>query len=858
MIEQLARRSVGVRPFPSPLLGREEELELLLRRWEEVKHGEGRVVLITGEPGIGKSRIARALRERLTSDPHTSLSYFCSPHHQSSALYPHTLQLTRAAGIERDDNAEVRLGKIKSLLAQSSGDFDQDMPLVAALLSIPGGDRYRLPEMTPQRRKERTLAVLLDQLKRLAARQPILVVYEDLHWIDPTSLELLSLAIEQVRDQRILLMATTRPEFSAPWPGHRHVSTLSLNRFGRSESEALIAGITKGKVLPPQVRDQIITRTDGVPLFVEELTKTVLESGLLRDLGDHYELTGPLPTLAIPSTLHASLLARLDRLAAVKDVAQIGAVIGREFSYPLIAAVAMLSERDLNAALAQLVAAELIFQRGVPPDATYQFKHALVQDASYASLVRSRRQQLHRAIAEVLEQRFPDVVATEPETLAHHFAEAGVAQEAIDYCLKAGETANARSAYQESLRHLTRALELLKSLPETSARHQQELKLLLAQGSPLIAVHGYSSPEVGKLYERASVLCKQLGETNRMFTSLHGLYLYCSIIGKTRQALRLAQECLALARGAGDQSMLVTSHRAVGSPLMQLGEFATASEAFGQVLELYESRRDYNLATQYAQDPRATAAASLALILWIVGQPEKAKRMQFSALEHAAAREHALTTAHVLYFGGAQLDLLRGEVPAVESYARSLLTLSDHHDMQHYRWAGLVLQGWVKSKRGHLRDAIGLAREGVAMLEHTKNSFRLPFSLGLLAEMHWQMGDMRSASITIADAQECARQTEQHHWKSELLRLDGEIRLAAGASEEDVAACLFQALELARNQGAKSLELRAAMSLARLCSRSGKVREARDALAPVYRSFTEGFDTLDLKEARALLERLRG
>jgi predicted ATPase len=312
--------------------------------------------------------------------------------------------------------------------------------------------------MTPQRRKERTLAVLLDQLKRLSARQPILVVYEDLHWIDPTSLELLSLAIEQVRDQRILLVATARPEFAPPWPGHRHVSTLTLNRFGRSESEALIAGIIKGKVLPPQVRDQIVTRTDGVPLFVEELTKTVLESGLLRDLGDHYELTGPLPPLAIPSTLHASLLARLDRLAAVKDVAQVGAVIGREFSYPLIAAVAMLSERDLNAALAQLVGAELIFQRGVPPDATYQFKHALVQDAAYASLVRSRRQQFHGQIAQVLEEQFPDVVASEPEVLAHHFTAAGLTERGVFYWQRAGQQARDRSANLELRRISMRGL----------------------------------------------------------------------------------------------------------------------------------------------------------------------------------------------------------------------------------------------------------------------------------------------------------------------------------------------------------------------------------------------------------------
>jgi predicted ATPase len=398
----------------------------LLRRWAQSKGGEGGVVFLTGEPGIGKSRMVRALDDQLTSDPHTNLSYFCSPHHHASALYPFIGQLTRAAGIEGDDSAGAKLNKLQSLLTRSSGNLDEDMPLLATLLSIPGGDRYPLPKMTPQRRKERTLAALLDQMKRLATRQPTLIVCEDLHWIDPTSLELLSLAIEQIGDQRILLLATARPEFASPWPGHRHISTLSLNRLGRSDEEALIAGLTKGKSLPPDVVNQIVARTDGVPLFIEELTKTVLESGLLREADDRFELTGPLPPLAIPSTLHGSLLARLDWLASVKDVAQIGAVIGREFSYPLIAAAAALPEKSLRDALSQLGEAELIYQRGVPPVSTYRFKHALLQGAAYTSLVRSRRQLLHGAVARALEEQFADIVATEPEILAHHFSEAGL------------------------------------------------------------------------------------------------------------------------------------------------------------------------------------------------------------------------------------------------------------------------------------------------------------------------------------------------------------------------------------------------------------------------------------------------
>ena len=565
----------------SPLLGREEELDLLLRRWEEAKRGEGRVVLLTGEPGIGKSRIARALRDQLTSDSHTPLTYFCSPHHQSSALYPHITQLNRAAGIERDHGAEAKLDKLQSLLAQSTGNLAENMPLFAALLAIPAGDRYPSPEMTPQRRKERTLAALLDQLRRLASQQPVLMVFEDLHWIDPTSLELLSLAIEQISKQRILLLATARPEFTPSWPNHGHTSTLSLNRLGRSDGETLITGITKGKRLPAEVRDQIIGRTDGVPLFVEELTKTVLESGLLWEGEDDFELTGPLPPLAIPSTLHASLLARLDRLAAVKDVAQIGAVIGREFSYPLIAAAAALPEQVLRDALSQLVGAELIYQRGVPPDATYQFKHALVQDAAYTSLVRSRRQQLHSQIARALEDRLPDVVGTEPETLAHHFTEAGLTQSALSYWLKAGQYATARPAYKEAVNHIERGLALLTTLPESADRDRRELDFLIALRAPLIAVTGFAAnPAYEARSERAIILAEKLGDVERLFDSLHAQLGYCNATGRLRKARENVERMRTLATRQGDRVMLLRAHHSMGQSLLFTGEFASAQRDF--------------------------------------------------------------------------------------------------------------------------------------------------------------------------------------------------------------------------------------------------------------------------------------
>jgi class 3 adenylate cyclase len=401
----------------TPLVGREHELAMLMERWTRAKDGEGQVVLIAGEPGIGKSRLLRALREELSGEPHLALSHFCSPYHSNSALYPIIVQLERAAGFAPDDGPETKLAKLAALLGQATGQLDEALPLLAALLGIPAGERDPPLSLSPQRQKQRSLEILIEQLAGLARARPVLELYEDLHWVDPSTLELLDLLVERVRSLPVLAVLTYRPEFRPPWAGHAHVTALPLNRLGRRQGAALVERITGGKALPGEILAQIVARTDGVPLFVEELTKTVLESGLLTAAGDHYEFSGPLPPLAIPATLHDSLMARLDRLATVKEVAQAGAVIGREFSHDLLAAVSPLAAAELDAALDQLVAAELVFRRGSPPDATYSFKHALVQDAAYQSLLKSKRQQVHALIVQVLEQRFPDVMDTKPELL---------------------------------------------------------------------------------------------------------------------------------------------------------------------------------------------------------------------------------------------------------------------------------------------------------------------------------------------------------------------------------------------------------------------------------------------------------
>jgi class 3 adenylate cyclase len=494
----------------SPLVGRDEELDLLLRRWNRAKASEGQVVLISGEPGIGKSRLTAALMEHLHAEPLLRLRYFCSPYHQDSALYPFIEQLDRAAGFARDDPPAAKLEKLEALLALATPS-PEDVAFLADLVSLPASECLPVPDLIPRRKKERTLQALIRQLEGLARRQAVLMVFEDAHWIDPTSRELLDLTIDRVRGLPVLLIVTFRSGFQSHWIGQPQVTTLMLNRLDRRDRTALIEQIASGRALPIEVIDQIADRTDGVPLFVEELTKGILESGLLRQERDRYVLDRTLPPFAIPTSLHASLLSRLDRLASVRHVAQIGAAIGREFSYELLCAVSGLSEDELQAALARLLASELVSQRGKPPVAVYVFKHALVQDAAHSTLLRHARELLHAQIAEVLEAQSPDLTDSQPELFAQHYASAGLVEKSVAFWGKAGHRSATRSAMGEAAAQFQKGLEQLALLPVTPERQRQELEFWSALGAVFTTIKGYAAPETGHAYGRARELWEQLG-----------------------------------------------------------------------------------------------------------------------------------------------------------------------------------------------------------------------------------------------------------------------------------------------------------------------------------------------------------
>jgi class 3 adenylate cyclase len=844
----------------TPLIGRDEEIELLLRRWRHVAQAEGSVVVLTGEPGIGKSHIAQALQERLQAEPHIRLRYFCSAHHTNSALYPFIGQLERAARCERSDSTAEKFAKLEALLAQSRSETDYALPLLASLLSLPPNDRYRLPDLSPQKRKEMTLAALLAQLDGLAAQRPVFILFEDVHWADPTSLELLTLTLEQVPQLRVLLLITARPEFTPPWPGHAHVTTVSLTRLNRRNGAALIERVTAGKTLPEEVMDQILARTDGVPLFVEELTKAVLETGLLQERDGHYVLSRPLPSMAIPTTLNASLMARLDRMAPVREVAQIGAVVGREFSYELLSTIAGLSKGRLEEALAQLVRSELVFCRGEVPQAVYAFKHALVRDAAYSGLLKSRRAGLHAAIADAFEQRFPEIVEAQPETLAHHLTEAGLFEKAEAYWLQAGKKAAMRSANLEAIAHLQRGIEALGHLADGVGKDRLELDFQFALGPCLIATRGPASNKAMATFARARELCERLGDPPEQLQVMFWLTTASVIRGELPVAQETIAALLHLAEARGDRPALLNAMRGQAMIRLFMGYLTGAREAIERAVQAFDaSSEEERLAARAAgQDAGVADLALMSWALWLLGHADTAITRMDGAIQRADAIGHPHSQAYACYYASI-LHALRGELLTAQGFAERCLALSEEHGFRQWRGLAHAIRGICVTLLDPSSSAIEEIR--TALDEYRGAGYQLGITAlyVLLCPALLSSHNCEAALEVIEQGLATTSRNSERIFEAELYRLKARALLLRGAPEAKTEAqsLLDQALTTARNQHAKALELRAAMDRAALRIDLGRHEEALDSLAPIYASFAEGFDTQDLKQAKALLDQLR-
>jgi tetratricopeptide (TPR) repeat protein len=842
------------------LVGREEELELLSRRWAKAKTREGHVVLLSGEAGIGKSRLAAALMEEIAAEPHTRLRYFCSPQHTDSAFYPVVGQFERAAGFAHGDTPQIRLDKLDALLAQTSTS-KQDAAALAEMLSLPNDGRYPALDPVPEQRRQKMLEALGKQLETLARSSPVLMIFEDAHWSDPTSLEALGRAVDRVRTLAVLLIVTFRPEFDAPWVGLPQVTSLALNRLGHRDVATMIDRVIGNNPLPANIREDIVERTDGIPLFVEEMTKAVLESGgeleIMRTAA-----AIPSPALAVPPSLHASLLARLDRLGSAKKVAQIGAALGREFSHLLLSAVVSKSEPELASALDRLTTTGLLFRQGVPPHASYLFKHTLVQDAAYGTLLREPRRALHARIAQTLETQFPEIADTQPELLARHCSEAGLIEKAARLWGKAGQRSVGRSALVEGIEQLKRALALIRKLPGTPPLRREEIKLQVASIGPLMLVNGFAAPETREAIEGARVLIKRaetLGEAPRdpllLFWVLYSFWLSNYVSSRGDDCCAIASQILSLAEKQPATGPRLIAHRVMGTSLQQIGDLKESQAYFNQSIASFDPAEHRSLGSRFALE-KVVSLAHRSLTLWLLGYPATALSDVEQAVHDAQHMGQATPLIIALAITGPTLTL-RGDEAFARANSEKLLVLAHEKSTTYFRQFGLSNKGSIHVIAGETDDAIRILTAALAALQVSGEIVWRPWYCANLARAYAAGGQLDDAWRCINEASAAMEETNDRWCEAEIYRTTGEIALQSPQPDEAIVQAYFdRALLVARKQQAKSWELRAAMSMARLWRAQGKGDEARELLAPVYGWFTEGFDTLDLKQAKALLAEL--
>jgi len=848
-------RFEALRSAATPIVDREEELELLLRRWTQAKGGEGRVLFISGEPGIGKSRLTVALRDLLGGEPYTDLHYFCSPHHQHSALFPIINLLERAAGFGREDSPGVKLDKLKALMAETSAAM-RDVALLAELLLLrTGGDAN--VERNPRRWKEEVFEALQRQFISLAQSKPVLMTFEDLHWIDPTTQELLDLFIRRIDRLPVLLVATFRPEFTVPWAGEPHVTVLNLNRLSRADSETLVRQLAANTAsLPSDLIGEIVERGDGVPLFLEEVTKTVVDAEPSQQSGS----TAPRPPLSVPSTLHASLIARLDRIGPIaREIAQIGATIGREFSYELTAIVAERPEQVLHDTLGHLVEAGLVFQRGESPRSSFLFKHGLLRDAAYSTLLRGPRRTLHARIAQAIEEIFPELAESQPEVVAHHRTEAGLKRPATIHWQRAGELALRRSAGSEAVKHFSSALSILEELPDATDRWQQELDIRLGLGTALITARGFRSlgPEIAKQYERAVALGRGLGDDKKLFRAMWGSWYANLIIGQTEHALGIANELVDVAKRLADPDLMLEAYhsRWANSHVMGLNSIVLADTQRG--IALYDAERHHTHTYDYGgHDTGVCAYAHSAVTLWISGFPDQAAQMADAALELGHRLGHPPSLQHAAWWSATLQQLLRAPGPCRE-LSELTMRIGREQGSNMFFMCPLLL-GWTFFESGEAIEGLRRMGDAVAATRQSARRFYFEYELLVFAEALLKAGELDHAQQVLQENLDRITSSGNRLFEAEVHRLLGMcLGNRGGDWIAEAEKLLLQAIDTAEQQGALAFKLRAGTTLARLWRDQNRMGSAHDLLAPIYDEFKEGHDTPDLKEAKALLDELR-
>lgn len=865
----------------TPLIGRESELKTLLDLWDLARAGRIQIAFIKGEPGIGKSRLVKVVRETIK---HT-IEFRCSPYDSHSALFPVIRSLERLLAFDQLEDVGEKLDRLSHKLHGLGFSLPDVVPLLASQFSLPLLDRYPPPNLTAQKKRQQTLSVLVEWLLKEAQHEPLMVVWEDLHWADPSTIELLGLVIEEVAktETPLLTLLTFRSgEFEPPWTALASTMEVSLRPLERPDIEEMIGRITEGRSLPGEVVDQIVVKTGGVPLLVEELLRTVLDSGFVRDEGDHFVIARPSSPMTIPATLEDWLIARLDRLGAAKAIAQRGAILGRTFSQDLMRAVLDTDAaggdegteawRHAEQCLAQLVEAGVLRQ-GRGAQTTYEFKHALIQDAAYQSLLKRTRQAYHLRTARVLETQFAQVAETQPELVARHYTEAFQLEKALDYWQKAGERARDRSANREAIHHFAEAHKVLEALPESEARDRRELVLRIANVTPVIAVEGYVAQTIARTAERALVLCRKLGDVDRLFPVLYTLWANQIVGGRYTDALRLTEEFFREASDQQDAAPRLMSHRLRGISLCMDGKLTLAEGHLRDSLNLYDSQRHGELKNQgYGQDPRSTCEAFMALVRWLRGYSNDAAEYSSKALEDAEQAKHTNTWGYVRCFGAATFEAFRRNVAGTAEHASELIKFAKREGLPVWLAYARVLHGWTLAQIDRVEDGIAEMKTGLVDFEDTSLTttastslhmgFMRSFLLSLLGETYGNSGRSDEAFATLDAASSFAEATGEAFWKAELQRLRGELVLQAGSRPsgskyQEAEACFLQAREIASTQGAKALELRAAISLGRLWCRE-KPFEARQILQEAYDAFTEGFDSVDLSAARRLLDEMPG